>query len=140
MFVGGKPHDEREDAYAAMQKKQVVHLSKDSLNQFDQVSIQALDSTSASQPQVNPRPSATGASSQNRSHRRGAVSNNGEPSLQLAVCHYAEAGQPITNFLTRPLSVGTERFTKQPMTCSNAWLVSMLHAIRQINATASLLG
>ena len=41
--------------------------------------------------------------------------------LQLAVCHYAEAGQPITNSLTRPLSVGTKRFTEQPRTCSNAW-------------------
>ena len=41
--------------------------------------------------------------------------------LQLAVHHYAEAGQPITNFLTRPLSVGTKRFTEQLMTCSNAW-------------------
>ena len=41
--------------------------------------------------------------------------------LQLAVCQYAEAGQPITNFITRPLSVGTSRFTEQPMTCSNAW-------------------
>ena len=30
--------------------------------------------------------------------------------LPLAVHHYAEAGQPITSFLT-----------EQPMTCSNAW-------------------
>ena len=41
--------------------------------------------------------------------------------LPLAVHHYAEAGQLITNFLTRPPAVGTKRFTEQLMTCSNAW-------------------
>ena len=90
-FAGGKPHDEREDAYAAMKKKQVVHLSKDSLNQFNQVSIQAPDSTSASQPQVQPRPSALGDSSQTGSHRRGAISNSGESILLTQCCACSQA-------------------------------------------------
>lgn len=33
--------------------------------------------------------------------------------LQLAVHHYAAAGQPITNFLTRPLQLGTKVFTEK---------------------------
>ncbi|DBA78632.1 TPA: hypothetical protein ACH3X1_008554 [Trebouxia sp. C0004] len=41
--------------------------------------------------------------------------------LQLAVHHYAAAGQPITNFLTRPLQVGTKLYAEKGMTCSNAW-------------------
>jgi len=41
--------------------------------------------------------------------------------LQLAVSHYAAAGQPITNHLTRPLQVGTKTYTEKGMTCSNAW-------------------
>ena len=41
--------------------------------------------------------------------------------LQLAVAQYAAAGQPITNYLTRPLQVGTKTYTEKDMTCSNAW-------------------
>ena len=41
--------------------------------------------------------------------------------LQLAVHHHAAAGQPITNFLTRPLQVGTKQYAQKGMTCSNAW-------------------
>jgi len=41
--------------------------------------------------------------------------------LQLVTHHYAEAGQPVTNFITRPLAVGTKQFAEKSMTCSNAW-------------------
>ncbi|DBA98223.1 TPA: hypothetical protein ACH3X1_001149 [Trebouxia sp. C0004] len=41
--------------------------------------------------------------------------------FQLAVAQYAAAGQPITNYLTRPLQVGTKTYTEKGMTCSNAW-------------------
>ena len=41
--------------------------------------------------------------------------------LQLAVAQYAAAGQPVTNYLTRPLQVGTKTYTETGMTCSNAW-------------------
>ena len=41
--------------------------------------------------------------------------------LQLAVAQYAAAGQPSTNYLTRPLHVGTKTYTEKDMTCSNAW-------------------
>jgi len=41
--------------------------------------------------------------------------------LQLAVHHYAAAGQPIINFITRPLQVGTKTYAEKGMTCSNAW-------------------
>ena len=41
--------------------------------------------------------------------------------LQLAVTHFAEAGQPITNFLTRPLQVGNKQYAEKGMTSSNAW-------------------
>lgn len=105
-FAGGKPRDEREDAYAAMKKKQVVHLSKDSLNQFDQVSIQAPDRTSASRPQVKPRPSAAGGSPQHGNHRRSAVSNNGEPRLlsQLCACSQADYRHSIfASMVTTPV-------------------------------------
>ncbi len=35
--------------------------------------------------------------------------------------HHAAAGQPITNYITRPLGVGTKQFAEKPMTYSNAW-------------------
>ena len=41
--------------------------------------------------------------------------------LQLAVHHYAAAGQPVTNFLTRPLQVGTKLYAEKGMTCRSAW-------------------
>ena len=41
--------------------------------------------------------------------------------LQMAVHHYAAAGQPITNFITRPLVVGTNRFAEKLMTSSDTW-------------------
>ena len=41
--------------------------------------------------------------------------------LQLVVHYYVAAGQPITNFITRPLQVGTKLFTEMGMTCSAAW-------------------
>ena len=41
--------------------------------------------------------------------------------IQLAVAQYAAAGQPITNYLTRPLQVGTKTYTEKGLTCSNAW-------------------
>ena len=41
--------------------------------------------------------------------------------LGLAVHHYAEAGQPIINYITRPLQVGTNLYAEKPMTCSNTW-------------------
>ena len=41
--------------------------------------------------------------------------------LQMSVHYYAAAGQPITNFITRPLAVGTKRFAEKPMTSSNTW-------------------
>ena len=41
--------------------------------------------------------------------------------LQLAVTHFLEAVQPITNFLTRPLQVGTKVYAEKGMTSSNAW-------------------
>ena len=39
----------------------------------------------------------------------------------MAIHHYSEAGQPLTNFIIRPLAVGTKHFSEKPMTCSNAW-------------------
>ena len=41
--------------------------------------------------------------------------------LPLAIHAYAVAGQPITNFITRPLERGSKLFAEQAMTCSNAW-------------------
>jgi len=41
--------------------------------------------------------------------------------FQMAVHHHAAAGQPITNYITRPRGVGTKQFAEKPMTCSNAW-------------------
>ena len=41
--------------------------------------------------------------------------------LQLAVTYFAEAGQPMTNFRTRPLQVGTQLYAEKGMTSSNAW-------------------
>ena len=41
--------------------------------------------------------------------------------LQLMTHHYAAAGQPVTNFITRPLAVGTKQLAEKYMTCSNAW-------------------
>ena len=41
--------------------------------------------------------------------------------LQMAVHHHADAGQPITNYITRPLGVGTKQFAEKPMIASNAW-------------------
>ena len=41
--------------------------------------------------------------------------------LQLAVHHHAAAGQPITNFLARPLQLSTKQYVEKGMTCSNAW-------------------
>ena len=41
--------------------------------------------------------------------------------FQLAVHHYAAVGQPITNFITKPLSVGTKQFAEKLVTSSNTW-------------------
>ena len=41
--------------------------------------------------------------------------------LARAVQQHAEAGQPITNFITRPLQVGTNLFAEKSMSCSNVW-------------------
>lgn len=42
--------------------------------------------------------------------------------LERATHHYAVAGQPITNFLTRPLQPGSKTlFAEKPMSSSNAW-------------------
>lgn len=41
--------------------------------------------------------------------------------LQQALHHYAAAGQSITDYLTRPLQVGTKVFSKKLMTSSNVW-------------------
>jgi len=41
--------------------------------------------------------------------------------LQLVTHHYAAAGQPVTNFITGPLTVGKKLFAEKFMTCSNAW-------------------
>ena len=41
--------------------------------------------------------------------------------LQLAIHSYHAAGQPITNFLTRPLLKGTKDFVEEAMSCSNTW-------------------
>ena len=41
--------------------------------------------------------------------------------LQLAIYSYHAAGQPITNFLTRPLLKGTTQFAEKGMSCSNTW-------------------
>ena len=41
--------------------------------------------------------------------------------FQKALPYYTAAGQPITNFVIRPLAVGTKLFAEKPMTCSNAW-------------------
>ncbi len=41
--------------------------------------------------------------------------------LQLALHQYAVAGQPITDYLTRPLQVGTKVFSEKLMTSSNVW-------------------
>ena len=41
--------------------------------------------------------------------------------LQLALHHYAAAGQPTTDYLTRPLQVGTKVFSEKLMTSSNVW-------------------
>ena len=38
-----------------------------------------------------------------------------------AMYHYIVAGQPITNFITRPLETGTKQFAEKPMTISNIW-------------------
>ena len=52
--------------------------------------------------------------------------------LPLAIVHYAAAGQPITNFITRPLQIGSKLFAEKPMTTSSTWarLVKML---KQLN-------
>ena len=41
--------------------------------------------------------------------------------LARAMQQHAEAGQPITNYLTRPLQVGTSLFAEKLMSCSNVW-------------------
>ena len=41
--------------------------------------------------------------------------------LQLALHQYAVAGQPITDYLTRPLQVGTKVLSENLMTSSNVW-------------------
>lgn len=48
-------------------------------------------------------------------------------------CGPVEAGQPITNFLTRPLQVGTKLYAEKGMTSSNAWarLTKFLKELRQ---------
>ena len=41
--------------------------------------------------------------------------------LQLALHHYAAAGQPIRDYLTRPLQVGNKVFSEKLVTTSNVW-------------------
>ena len=41
--------------------------------------------------------------------------------LRPAVALYAAAGQPITNFLTRPLEKGTKAYAEKGMTCNAVW-------------------
>ena len=93
LLTGGRPLGEREGAYAAMKRKEAVHLSKDAFNQFNQTSTQqgrfqpvefdkhAQDSPAASKPHVGPRSSTAGHASQNGSGSRDGTPNNGEPSL-----------------------------------------------------------
>ena len=81
MPAGSKPAGERGNAYAAMKKKEVVHLSKESLNELNQsIDLSQNEAASASQSSLHASPHAVSSQNGEQYQReRSSQSNKGQP-------------------------------------------------------------